>query len=162
MATTCWGAGGHRDAHQSKMLWLSLCNGLKQCMTMTEHNIVISSMWHQQQIQTGQQLGRRGVEVSVSIPVAWLAFRKVSSQCRILPSPLRWTFQMTTKTGSPSVPWNGFATSWHGFVWCGSVGERAPKDVRGWERMWMCENGPSTCGRTVRTRACKKLSAFVI
>lgn len=134
---------GHGDAHQSRVLWLSLCNDLKQCMTMTESNNV-SSMWHQRQTQTGQQLGE-GVErkcLWITSPVT--SFWKVSSRCCVLPSPLQWAFQMTTTTGSPSVPWNGFATpTWICVVWkCGwaSTRERESESA--------CE-----CVRMARARA---------
>lgn len=92
MATTCWRAGGHRDAYQSKTLWLSLCNDLKQGMTMTEGNNVISSMWHQQQIQTGSQdLGKGGEWKCLwTTSVAWLFLscpRLLKGELPVLHSP---------------------------------------------------------------------------
>lgn len=77
-------------------------------------------------------------------PFPVTSFWKVSSRCCILPSPLQWAFQMTTTTGSPSVPWNGFATpTWICVVWkCGwaSTRERESESA--------CE-----CVRMARARA---------
>lgn len=160
MATTCWGAGGHRDAHQSKMLWLPLCNGLKQGMTMTESNIVMSSMWH-------QQLGRHGVEVSVNTPVAWLFLscpRVPKGELPVphspKPSAVNTSDDDDDRKPECSPKWLCNLLTWVCVVWkCGWASTRGCERVRAHANV--CE-WPEDVWQDSAHPCLQKLSAFVI
>lgn len=157
----CWWAGGHGDAHQSRTLWLSLCNDLKQCMTMTVSNNVTPSKWHQQQSQTSQQLGK-GVEWEClwTAPVAWLFLscrQLLKGELPVLRSPKPSAVNISDDDNDwkpeCSLKWLCNALTWICVVWkCGWASTQEHERVR--VHVNVCE-WPKHVPRTVHTCAYK-------